>query len=399
MNIRNVIITGALVFFTSALAVCAQNLTVLISFDGFRHDYIQRLPEGPFKQLIAKGCRATSLIPINPTKTFPNHWAIATGLYPEHNGIIDNNFYDRTLADTFRMSRTESVWWRGEPVWITAERNGKHAATYYWPGSQTEIEGRLASTWLPYEPSRNYATRIDTILAWASLPKPPALIVSYFELLDDAGHRYGPDAPQIDTALVRADSIVGALVRGLATRGVLDRTAIVFVSDHGMAQIAPLDPTTTPVDVRSFDESDELTIIESGPNRLVYGLPVSRARSIAANINVAGARVQAWATADMDSTWHIAAPGRCPDLYIQATFPYDLVPTTPQEWKPGPGNHGYHNSNTDMHGIFVASGRGIKPGEIPAMRVVDVYNVVCTLVGVPPARNDGDVRRVKDVIR
>ncbi len=392
------LVVWALVLLTSAQALPGHHYTILISFDGFRHDYLERLPDGPFKSLVATGCRAKHLVPVNPTKTFPNHWAIATGCWPAQNGILDNRFFDRALNDTFGMSRTEPMWWLSEPVWITAERQNKRAFTYFWPGSQTPIGGLLPSRSIPYSPSRDYRARIDSILAWTTLPEPPSLIVSFFEVRDDVGHRYGPDAPEIDQALLTADSIVGALVGGLEVRGIRDSTAVVIVSDHGMTSILPPQPEDVRFDLALLGDTAKLVVIESNPNMLVYGYTQEQARMVAQRINSSGIRAKATATVDLDSTWHLGSGNRTPDLYIQASMGYDLY-TSRSQWKPGSGNHGYHNSNPDMHGIFVAAGRSIQPGVIAELNAVDVYNIVCRLVGVMPGSNNGNGSRIKDVIR
>ncbi|MCL4277734.1 MAG: ectonucleotide pyrophosphatase/phosphodiesterase [Ignavibacteria bacterium] len=377
-----------------------NSVCILISFDGFRHDYISRLPNGAIKELIAHGCTADALIPVNPTKTFPNHWSIATGLYPSDHGIVDNRFYDRVLNDTFNMTRTEPVWWRGEPIWTTVERAGKTAFTYFWPGSSTPINGHLPSKWFTYEHSRDYTSRVDSIVTWASMPKPPDLIVSYFELLDDAGHRYGPNAPQVDSALAVANSLISRLVKGLEARGVINNCTIVLVSDHGMAEINPATPHDKHLSVEQFMADPTVRVIVSNPNILVYGLPGTTANTIAAGINADSQTYRATATpvSDLDTAWHIQYPGRTPDLIVTAEYGYDIdVGKRPARKSTG-GNHGYSNSISDMNGIFVASGDKIKPGRVQSLSVIDVYNIICKLTNVPPARNSGNANRVSDVV-
>ena len=80
---------------------------ILISLDGFRYDYIDKFAPPTMNALAKDGVRAKWMIPSFPTKTFPNHYTIATGLYPEHHGIVENNVWD--FGEIFTMSKYEEV--------------------------------------------------------------------------------------------------------------------------------------------------------------------------------------------------------------------------------------------------------------------------------------------------
>lgn len=389
---------GLMVLFFASITLYAHQTTIVVSFDGFRRDYIERMPEGVFKQLANDGCTAT-LVPVNPTKTFPNHWSIATGLYPEHHGIIDNHFYDSELRDTFSMPRTESVWWKGEPMWITAERHGVTAYTFFWPGSQVVFDGRLPSKWLPYSGTRYFDDRVDSIVTWTAQEKPPGLIVAYFEVADDFGHKFGPYGKEMDIAFNHVENIVSRLVKGLATRGILDSTNIIIVSDHGMAQVDAPD-TSTPITSQVLGTSPDMIVIKSNPNLLVYGITTDTAQAIADRLNNnPDYKVRATLTSKLPTTWRISAPHRTPVLYIQTNMGRDLdVGKRPLRKEVG-GSHGYDNKNTDMHGIFIATGPSIRNGHIRDLSVVDVYPIVCALLHIFPASNDGNQARVTDVVK
>ncbi len=373
---------------------------IVLSFDGFRYDYADRLPEGTFQKLTRNGCR-TTIIPVNPTKTFPNHWSLATGLYPEHHGIIDNVFYDRALRDTFTVARTESVWWRGEPVWVTAEKASCRAFVYFWPGSSTDFSGYRPTKWFEYNNNRLYQERIDSIVVWTSMPEPPALIMSYFELVDDVGHRYGPHSPQLDTVLTEVNSLVERLVKGLQESGVWEQTTLIIVSDHGMEEVpAPsqVQPHLTRDDV---DPDASAVVLASNPNLLVYSLTTEQARDRANTINEKQHETyaSAIASADLDPTWKIAYSDRIPDLIVMAGVGRDLDLGKRPLKSYTSGNHGFHNSNPAMHGIFVATGPRILPGKLEPLHAVDIYNIVCAIVGIHPARNDGNANRVQHIFR
>jgi len=173
---------------------------------------------------MAQGVTADYMIPSFPSKTFPNHYTIVTGLYPGHHGIVANNIWDATTGRTFALSKRQEVqdpmWWGGEPIWATAERAGLRTATMFWPGSETLIGGKQPTYWLPYDMQVPGSARVAQVLAWLDLRKTerPAFIGVYFEETDTVGHE-GPDLPTIPDALRVCDAHLGALLAGLDARG------------------------------------------------------------------------------------------------------------------------------------------------------------------------------------
>ena len=147
---------------------------ILVSFDGFRWDFIDRVPTPALDRLVASGVRAERLIPSFPTKTFPNHYTVVTGLYPGHHGIISNNIRDPELDDRFSLGNRDAVqdprWWHGEPIWVTARNQGRVAAPYFWPGSEAPIGGTHAAYWQRYDGSMPHEERVDRVLAAGPIP-------------------------------------------------------------------------------------------------------------------------------------------------------------------------------------------------------------------------------------
>ncbi len=181
----------------STIAAVAQRQRVLlVSLDGFRADYVDRPGAVNLRRLAARGVRAERMVPSFPSKTFPNHYTLVTGLTPEHHGIVANAMKDPWLG-TFRINDTvavrESRWWGGEPIWVTAEKQGRRAASYFWPGSEARIGGVLPSWYQAYDHERPRAARVRGVLDWLALPSDsaPAIITLYFSDTDDAGHRFG----------------------------------------------------------------------------------------------------------------------------------------------------------------------------------------------------------------
>src|SRR6478672_5181399 len=152
----------------------AAPLLILVSFDGWRWDYINRLPAPHLKALAARGVRARKLIPSFPVLTFPNHYTIVTGLYPEHHGIVANTMRDPAMPERFAMAADtakDAAWWGGEPLWVTAIRQGRRAATMFWPGTEAAIDGVRPSAWRPFDKSVTSPARVDQVLEWLALPE------------------------------------------------------------------------------------------------------------------------------------------------------------------------------------------------------------------------------------
>ncbi|MEM7788109.1 MAG: ectonucleotide pyrophosphatase/phosphodiesterase [Bacteroidota bacterium] len=232
-----------------ATSEAPQPVVVLISIDGFRYDYLDRddADTPTLDRLAREGVRA-DLVPVYPTKTFPNHYSLVTGLHPEAHGIVNNTMRDpERLIDgkpaRFSLANREAVrdgaWWGGEPIWATAQRQGQATAVLFWPGSEAPIGGVLPTHGLPYNGDMPYADRVDWVLEHLGGEDRPTFATLYFEGVDTAGHRHGPDAPETADAIEAVDVALGRLVDGLAEQGRLATTDLVVVSDHGMAAVAP----------------------------------------------------------------------------------------------------------------------------------------------------------------
>ena len=241
-----------------------QQQVVLVSLDGFRWDYLQRPFAVNLRRLAQQGVHAQRMIPAFPSLTFPNHYSIVTGLYPEHHGIISNTMLDSTLG-TFRISDTSAVrnpaWWGGEPIWVTAENQGLHTGAFFWPGSEAGQRGVRPTRWLPFNDRFPNAARVDSVLAWLTLPNGQSLsmITLYYSDVDHAGHTYGPDTPQVDSAISRVDSMIGRLMDGIAARGIGNRVDLIVVSDHGMTATPP----ERAIFLDDYLNLDDVTIVEA----------------------------------------------------------------------------------------------------------------------------------------
>jgi predicted AlkP superfamily pyrophosphatase or phosphodiesterase len=371
---------------------------ILISFDGWRWDYHTRIPTPNLRQLIARGVRAEGLIPAFPSKTFPNHYTMVTGLYPGHHGIIANNIWDDPTERMFTPGRRnevrDSMWWGGEPIWVTAERAGIATAPLFWPGAEARIQGVRPRYSEPYNEGLPAGERVERVLRWLDLPaaERPRFITLYFEDTDTAGHADGPDSDAVRQAVIRSDGYLGQLSDGLQRRGLLDRVNIVVVSDHGMAATSPgrvvvLDDYISLDDVVVSDINPTLGIFpKAGKEDAVYRA-LSRAHP----------RLHVYRRQDTPAHWHHRDHPRIPPIVgvvdegwqvMRRSSLRDIVQSVVRG---SGGQHGYDSRNKSMHGLFVAAGPAFKQGTtVRAFENVHIYHVLARILGIAPVRNDGD---------
>ena len=383
----------------------AKQYTILISFDGFRHDYLDR-GLSPHLQAIANaGVRAASLEPVYPSKTFPNHIAIVTGMYADHHGIIQNDFFDGAVNRRYKITDTAEVrdarWYKGEALWETAHKQGKVTASYFWPGSEISDPQRHPDYFERYEMARPYITRINGVLGWLDLPaaKRPDLVTLYFDATDTQGHRYGPDSPEVNGAIAQLDSIIGILQQGLTSRGIADSTNLIILSDHGMAAIDL---------ARCIPVYD---ILKNEPHRAQWNGPTVMIEPTAKNTDaVVNAlrkslnHAQVYRKEEFPEHFHFRNYELISPVIITADLGWSLL-TKPLSAKDSlqfeRGNHGYDNHLADMHGIFIASGPAFRSGyRTGTLRNIDIYPMICRVLGIQPNPSiDGKLDRIGFILK
>lgn len=370
----------------------APNATVLISFDGFRADYIARPGAVRLRELAARGVRAERLVPSFPSKTFPNHYTIVTGLHPEHHGIVANTMRDDAIGRTFTIGDTvvarDPRWWGGEPIWNTAERQGVRTAAFFWPGSDYAVNHRYPTYYTPYDGRIPNATRVQQVLTWLSLPpdRAPRFITLYFSTTDDAGHRYGPDAPQVDTAIAHVDSLLGALVDGLAQRRLTDRVNLVVVADHGMTAI----DSTRVIRLDEYVNLDDLDVVDWMPVAAVSPKP-GKLESVYAALGRVP-HLQVFRKDSVPERYRYRAHPRITPLVLLADEGWTISSTERlrRTGMPRGGTHGYDNFLPSMGALFVAAGPDLQEGRvIGPVANVHVYPLLARLLGITAAPSDG----------
>jgi predicted AlkP superfamily pyrophosphatase or phosphodiesterase len=246
---------------------------ILISLDGFRAEYLKRGLTPTLEGLSRQGVQAEHLIPCFPSITFPNHYSIVTGLYPGSHGVVGNTYFDSRLNETFSYNNVtqngEAKWWEGgEPLWVTAEKQGKRSASLMWPGSEAPIQGIRPSIWKPYSTALTPNDRVDQALEWLNLPveSRPSFITLYFPTVDSVGHEKGVHSKELEEALMIIDDALDRLVEGLETRSILDKVNLMIVSDHGMTDTSP----DRVIYLDDFIDMEQVRIVENGPLLMVY---------------------------------------------------------------------------------------------------------------------------------
>ena len=388
-----------------SLAQGSTTPVVMLSVDGFRHDYLRRGHSPNLQKFADSGLAANGLIPAFPTSTFTNHYSIVTGLYPGNHGIIGNTFYDRSRAATYRMTNRKAVedgrWYFGEPLWIAVEKSGGIAASFFWVGSEADIQGIRPTHYKRYDGRIENKLRVEQALKWLQLPsnERPGLITLYFSDVDSAGHNFGPDSIEVNEAIAKIDGEVGALLDGLAALpfGV----NLIITSDHGMSAVneAAVKYLEDWIDLSLW--TDESKIINGGAFAYFYSKNSSLlASSINHLKNIPGLKV--FSKGNFPAQMHLGENARTPDFIVTVDAPaYLMIRRPKRSFDPPAGAHGYMTaSNADMHGVFYAAGPGIKPGNKPAFENIHVYPFVMSLIGLNiTTQIDGDLAALAEHLR
>ena len=377
---------------------------LVISIDGWRWDYDTKGPAPNLRALAQRGVRARNLIPSFPTKSFPNHYTIVTGLYPGHHGMVANTVRDRATGRTFVRTNVDEVrdpmWWGGEPIWVTAQRNGRTAAAMFWPGSEAPIGGMLPRYWKPYDASFPPEERVDQVLRWLDLPVAdrPALIHLYFSDVDSAGHDYGPDSREVQNAIQRVDGYLGRLSRGLDQRGLALSVNVIVLSDHGMAAV----DSTRVVVLDDYVAAGDVDIVDINPTLGLFAKN-GKDEAVYASLAAAHPRLRIFRPHTTPVEWHFRDHPRIPPIVGVADEGWQVLPrATMNLIRAGTvaaerGNHGYDPALMSMRGIFVAAGPAFRSGAtVPEFQNIHIYNVLAELLRVAPVPNDGndDVARM-----
>jgi predicted AlkP superfamily pyrophosphatase or phosphodiesterase len=392
--------------------------TILISLDGFRADFLQRGLTPTLSSFIAQGVSPQYMNPSFPSVTFPNHWTLATGLYPESHGIVGNTFWDVDWQEEFYYTQSEHSmqpkWWGGEPIWVTAENNGFPSAIHMWPGSEAHVLGVEPTFLDKFNGSEGLQNKVDRVLGLLDLPSllddpnassyRPQLIAAYVPNVDTDGHHFGPNSTEILKTIQDVDTMLGNLFQGISDRNLTDIVNIVVVSDHGMA-------TTANERLIQLEDLVDPALIEHTDGWPLYGLRPRKEEDLhtiyqsilTKSLHNPNFDVYLRDT-NMPARYHFSQNERIAPLWIvpkagwaivtKHEFDIEAAKTNNEIYSPR-GLHGYDHEHPLMRAIFVARGPAF-PHE-PNSRIenfqnIEVYNIVCDSLGLEPKPNNGTLR-------
>ncbi len=355
--------------------VTLQPTVLLISIDGFRYDYFEKASLSNFDRLINNGLRAKWLIPQFPTKTFPNHYTIVTGLRPENHGIVANTMFDPEFNENFSLGNTKAVrdakWWGGEPLWVTAEKQGQLAATYFWPGSEAGIQGIHPSYGKEYNHSVPDSQRVREVLQWLDLPaeKRPTFITLYFATIDDAGHAFGPDSSALLAPLQSIDRVIGFLIDGLEARKILDKINMIIVADHGMSQLSE----NRLIFIDDLTDTASVRIVDRSPVASLWPKP-GKEDEVYRRVTGAHPNLKVYRKSEIPERWKFRNHRRIAPIITVADDGWTI--TTRGSRRTSGGNHGYDSSLESMRAILLAHGPAFKKGSTEPVENIHLYNII-----------------------
>jgi predicted AlkP superfamily pyrophosphatase or phosphodiesterase len=375
-------------------------ITVLVGIDGFRADYLDRGVTPRLAALATAGATGP-MRPSFPTKTFPNHFALVTGYRPDRNGITGNAMIDpRRPGVMFSLGNSaqalDPFWWdEAEPIWITAEKAGLRTATMFWPGSEVAIQGRRPSDWMRFDQNVANVQRVNTLLDWLRRPTSlrPAFGTVYFDTVDSAGHKYGPDSVEVNAALAEVDARIGEMVDGAVKLGVPINWVI--VADHGMratdeGRVIQLDDL--------IDRASTI-VVESGPYAAIEPAVGTGAR-VAEALLKPHAHMTCARKEDLPERLHYGTNPRVAAIICIAEAGWTIL-SGPAPYPVKGGAHGYDNADPAMLALFIASGPAFAKGaKLPVFDNVAVAALLRAVLGLPEdAEADGKLADVRGALR
>ena len=393
-----------IILFSVLFSESDDTYVILISFDGFRYDYMERVDTPNFDRIAKDGIKAKSLKPIFPSFTFPNHYAIATGCYADKHKILGNEF--STFLGEYSYKNKDTVqdakWYGGEPIWVTAEKNGIITATYFWVGSEAKIGGYYPTYYKNYQSGIDSEVKIKQVVDWLELPiqERPRLICLYFNEPDHAGHVYGADSKEVNEQIKISDDILGTLIESLKKLDIYNNINFIIVSDHGMVDVSEKK-------VINIDDFNIPGVVHGkGPIMSVIDREFSRSKgfydekkSLIVNIDIPHVTV----VSSRDNN----------DLHYHNPY-YNFLLIADEGWMlytqqllkeyngklPVKGMHGYDSNSMNMHAIFYAYGPQFKSNmQIDTFELIHIYPMLCKLLDISPYKNiDGKLNVLQGIL-
>ena len=380
---------------------------ILISLDGFRWDYVEKYKPPQLSTFIENGVKAESLIPSYPTKTFPNHYTIATGLYPDRHGILGNNFYSHDKKVTYNIRDREMVedgsFYHGSPIWIHAAKTGMVTASYYFVGTEANIQGLYPTFYYKFDENVKNEVRVDQAIKWLKMPKEmrPHLITMYFADLDKTGHRFGPNNDEeIKKTLFKLDTILGDLFKGIHETKL--PVNIIIVSDHGMLEV----PVENYIPIELLENDEMFLTVNNGSIVNIHPKEDNLTDSILQFLR------------NKEKNFKVYLTGKTPHFeYIPKNINWGAIQVVADDGyyfsdvrsiglrkvsaRKVFGQHGFDPNLKEMHGIFYANGPAFNKGYISSpIKNIHIYPLMCQILGLEiPTDIDGDIKKIESILK
>lgn len=361
-------------------------IVVMVSLDGFRADYMQKINPPNLKKIIKEGIYSLGMIPSFPSHTFPNHLTLATGRRPSNHGILSNKFYDEVRKETydaFDISADDSSWYQGDPIWNVVEKNGMLAHTYQWAASEVHVNAQDPTCYAPYSSKVTTPQRVNIVMEWLKLPaeKRPHYINTYIAIIDTAGHAHGPDSKEVKDAVLEADQEIGRLWNFIRASDL--PINLVIVSDHGM-QTNDQDKIIflgNKADLSGFKWGDK------GAAVMLYHEDDDRVHEAYQQLKAKEHNYKVYLRNEIPVEYHLTNKDRVGDILVVSEPGHYITDRTfapDKPYKVGGGSHGWPSTNKSMHALFIAAGSHItkRRATIPEFNNIDVYPFVMELLGV-----------------
>ena len=389
--------------FIFSLIFSQKPYLIMVSLDGFKWDYPEMTETPHLDKIENDGVRAKSLQPIFPSKTFPNHYSLATGMYADKNGLVANTFYDPDFDEWYSLRDTNAVrdakWYGGEPIWVTAEKQNVKTASYFWVGSEAPI-GEIQPTYFyTYDHNKPFDARVSQVIDWMNLPhsERPHLILLYFHEPDSKGHNFGPDSEKTMETVREMDDIIGDLRRKIGETSIADSVNLLVVSDHGMTEL----DTAKLIFIDDVIDKSQVRDLGWGPYSLLDVLDNVQIPKIKKTLETLD-NCQVFLRDEIPERFHCRNQKRMLDILVLADLGWTITTHDGFSRFGIPiGMHGYDNFEIDMHGIFYAIGHSIQAGvKLETIENIQIYPLICEILGiVPNPEIDGKIEKTKMILK
>ncbi|KAJ1149165.1 hypothetical protein NDU88_001982 [Pleurodeles waltl] len=392
------------IFFTVSLLLLPNILSLqqneakvlIVSFDGFRWDYISRVPTPSFQDVIENGVYVKQLTNIFLSKTYPNHYTLVTGLFSETHGLVANEMYDPVLNKTFSMNKMDiydsAFWEEATPIWLTNQNEGHKSGAAMWPGTDVKIHGAKPFLYMPYNESVSFEYRVGKLIEWFTSKQPINFGLLYWEQPDEAGHILGPNNPLMNEVITDVDRKLGYLVTELKKANLWDTINVIITSDHGMTECA-LNKT---IELDKYVDRDLYTMVDHSPVIAIAPKEGKLEEVYKALANV-HPNMTVYRKEDFPERFHYKHNNRIQPILAVADLGWTILQNKSDIFLAG--NHGYDHTEPDMRSIFLAHGPAFKTNlKKDSMNSTDVYPLLCHLLDIQALPSNGSLNNVKDML-